>query len=267
MQQHRILLTGAAGNLGRELRRRLAGRFAVLRVSDLAEMAPAGPGEEVIRCDLANAEQVMRLCTGMDAIIHLGGQSVEADWPRVLQANIIGAINLFEAARLTGVERVLFASSNHVVGLYPRSRHFDHAITPLRPDSRYGASKAFGEDLAALYAYKHGIKAFCMRIGSCTEKPLNRRMLSTWLSFGDFERLIDTGLHGAYQFEIVYGQSRNDRGWWDNSNAFRLGFDPQDNAEAYAAEVEMKISGDPLDDDFQGGPFVPPDFSGDHGLL
>src|SRR5512147_1972829 len=162
MSHHRILITGAAGNLGRVLRERLRGSFPVLRLSDRAEMAPAEAGEEVVRCDLADAEATQRLCAGVDAILHFGGRSLEGSWPEVLGPNIVGAINLWEGARLAGVERIIFASSNHVVGLYRRSETLDHHVTP-RPDGRYGLSKAFGEDLAALYAYKHGIKAFCMR--------------------------------------------------------------------------------------------------------
>ncbi len=266
MTIQRILLTGAAGNLGRVLRAQLRGRFALVRVSDIGEMAPVEAGEEVVRCDLSDAEATQRLCTGIDAILHFGAQSTEAPWPAILAANIAGSINLWEAARLAGVERVLFASSNHVVGLYRRTEHFDHRVMP-RPDGRYGVSKAFGEDLASLYAMKHGVKAFCMRIGSCFERPTNARMLSTWLSFADLDRLIRVGLTADYLFEIVYGQSRNTRVWWDNSNAYRLGYDPQDNAEAYAGEVEGKVSGNPLEEDFQGGGFVSPDFSADPGKL
>jgi uronate dehydrogenase len=102
-----------------------------------------------------------------------------------------------------------------------------------------------------------------MRIGSCFEKPTNCRMLSTWLSFPDFERLVRVGLTADYLFEIVYGQSRNTRTFWDNSNAIRLGYDPQDDAEGFAAAVENKITGNPLSDELQGGDFVPPDFSGE----
>jgi uronate dehydrogenase len=262
MALQRVLITGAAGNLGRVLRERLRGAFPVLRLSDRDAMAPAQAGEEVVRCDLADAEATRQLCEGVDAILHFGGRSLEGSWPEILSANIVGGINLWEGARLAGVKRVVFASSNHVVGLYRRTEKFDHTVMP-RPDGRYGISKAFGEDLASLYAYKHGIKSFCMRIGSCFEKPTNRRMLSTWLSFADFERLIRVGLTADYLFEIVYGQSRNTRAFWDNSNAYRLGYDPQDNAEAFAAEVESKVSGNPLSDELQGGDFVPPDFSGD----
>jgi len=262
MAIRRLLITGAAGNLGKVLRQRFRGVTPILRLSDRDEMTPAEAGEEVVRCDLADAEATQRLCEGVDAILHFGGRSLEGSWPEVLAPNIIGAINLWEGARLAGVERIVFASSNHVVGLYRRSEHFDHRVTP-RPDGRYGLSKAFGEDLASLYAYKHGIKAFCMRIGSCFGNPSNQRMLSTWLSYDDFERLVRVGLEADYLFEIVYGQSRNTRAFWDNSNAYRLGYDPQDNAEVFAAEVEGKVSGNPVSDELQGGDFVPPDFSGD----
>jgi uronate dehydrogenase len=266
MTHQRILITGAAGNLGRVLRERLRGSFPILRLSDRAEMAPAEAGEEVVRCDLADAEAAQRLCEGVDAILHFGGRSLEGSWPEVLGPYIVGAINLWEGARLAGVERIIFASSNHVVGLYRRSETLDHRAAP-RPDGRYGLSKAFGEDLASLYAYKHGVKAFCMRIGSCFGSPSNKRMLSTWLSFPDFERLVRVGLSADYLFEIVYGQSRNTRAFWDNSNACRLGYDPQDNAEVFAAAVEGKVSGNPVSDELQGGDFVPPDFSGDLAKL
>ena len=266
MSIERLLITGAAGNLGRVLRQRFRGAFPAIRLSDRDAMEQAEPGEEVVRCDLSDAEATKRLCEGVDAILHFGGRSLEGSWPEITSANITGAINLWEGARLAGVERVVFASSNHVIGLYRRSARFDHTVMP-RPDGRYGLSKAFGEDLASLYAMKHGIKGFCIRIGSCFEKPSNARMLSTWLSFGDFERLIQVGLSADYLFEIVYGQSRNTRAWWDNGNAYRLGYDPRDDAEVFAAELEGKVSGDPLNEAFQGGQFVPPDFSGDPSKL
>jgi uronate dehydrogenase len=261
----RLLITGAAGNLGRVLRARLAGAFPRLRLSDIAEMAPAGAGEEVVRCDLGDGEATAALCREVDAIVHLGGRSTEAPWPEIQRTNICGAVNLWEAARLAGVRRIIFASSNHVVGLYRRSQSLDHRVQP-RPDSRYGLAKAFGEDLAALYALKHGISALCIRIGTCVPRPSNARMLSTWLSHGDFEQLIRIGLTADYRFEIVYGISRNRRAWWDNSNAYRLGYAPQDDAEAYAAELAGRTNADPLAERFQGGDFVPPDFTGDPEL-
>ncbi len=262
MSIKRLLITGAAGGLGKEMRRHLAGLYPVIRLSDIAAMAPAGKAEEVVQCDLADAGAVDALCRDVDAVLHLGGQSVEGDWPRVLNANLIGAINLYEAARKAGAQRVLFASSNHAVGLHRRSERLDHTA-PCRPDTRYGLSKAFGEDLATYYAYKHGIKGFSMRIGSCFPEPVNRRMLSTWMSYDDFTRLIQVGLTADYTCEIVYGISRNTRAWWDNGNAYRLGYDPQDDSERFAAKVGDIVSDDPLEEAFVGGSYVKPDFTGD----
>jgi uronate dehydrogenase len=262
MTINRLLITGAAGALGSDLRRRFAGQFPIVRLSDVAPMGPAGAGEEVMPCDLADAAATAALCRDVDAIVHLGGVSREADWPRIMAANIQGAVNLWEGARMAGVDRVLFASSNHAIGLYRRSQTIDHTAPP-RPDSRYGLSKAFGEDTANLYAYKHGVRGFCMRIGSCFPKVTNARALSTWLSYPDFERLVRVGLTADYVFEIVYGVSRNTRSWWNNANAYRLGYDPQDNAEDFAPEFERVRGDKPLDEEFQGGSYTSPDFIGD----
>lgn len=261
-----VLVTGAAGALGRQLRTRLAGKFALLRLSDIAPMEPAGAGEEVVQLDLADEAGVAALCEGIDAIVHLGGQSVEAPWPVVYKANLLGAIHLYEGARKAGVDRVLFASSNHAVGLWPRATRIDHKAPP-RPDGRYGLSKAFGEDLANLYAYKHGVRGFCMRIGSCFPEPTNERTLWTWLSYDDFERLVMVGLSAEYVYEIVYGVSRNTRSFWDNSNAFRLGYDPQDDAERFAEAVGQIAQANALDEKYMGGGFVTPDFSGDESRI
>lgn len=258
----RILITGAAGRLGTALRTRLAGEFALLRLSDRVAIGDVGPGEQAVTCQLADADGVAALCDGMDAVIHLGGQPNEADWATVHASNIAGAINLWEGARRHGVDRVLFASSNHAIGLHRRTTRLDHQ-SPPRPDGRYGLSKAFGEDLAALYAYKFGVRGFCMRIGTCFPEPMNARALSTWQSFDDFARLCRVGLTAEYTFEIVYGVSRNTRSWWDNSNAYRLGYDPQDDAEVFAAKVGHIGAPDAIDATFQGGSFASSEFVGD----
>jgi uronate dehydrogenase len=262
----RLLITGAAGGLGRELRRRFHGTVPHLRLSDIAEMAPARAGEEVIRCDLADGPAVEAICRGVDAIIHLGGISREAPWEQMLPASIAGAVNLWEGARKAGVERVLFASSNHAVGFYRRSQTIDHTVV-CRPDSRYGLSKAFGEDLASLYAYKFSVKAFCMRIGSCFPEPVNERMMNMWLSYDDFERLVRVGLTADYTFEIVYGASANSRGFWDNGRALELGYKPQDNAEIFAAKVGHIRQANEIDETFQGGMFCSPEMTADPGKI
>lgn len=266
MTYNRVLLTGAAGHLGRELRRRLAGRFPVLRLSDVADMEAAGPGEEVVRCDLSNAAAVAELCRDVDVILHFGGRSNEDDWGTILSANIAGAVNLWEAARQAGVKRIVFASSNHVIGLYRRSTRIDHRA-PAAPDSRYGLSKAFGEDLAALHAYKYGIAALCIRIGSSFAEPADARQLSTWLSFGDLIRIIEVGLEADYLFEIVYGVSDNAAGWWDNSNATRLGYRPDDSADRFATALAGKTSSDPVAELAQGGAFASNEFDGNPDAL
>jgi uronate dehydrogenase len=248
----RVLLTGAAGRLGAVLRQRLAGRFDLLRVADIADLVGAGPGEEIARFDLADADAAFRACAGIDAIIHFGGCPREEKWEALVPANLVGVVNIFEAARRQGVDRVLFASSNHATGLYRRTVRLDHA-SPARPDGRYGITKAFGEDMAYAYAWKYGVRGFCMRIGQFAAAPTNLRALAVWLSHGDLERLVMTGLRADYVYEIVYGASRNSRAWWDNSRAFALGYDPQDDAEAFAADVEAAaVPGDPVAAELQG---------------
>lgn len=261
MATKRVLITGAAGALGKELRRRLYGRYPLVRLSDMNAMEPARKGEEVAQCDLADAFAVDRICEGIDAIVHLGGQSVEAPWERVIQSNLIGCINLYEGARKAGVDRVIFASSNHAIGFYHRRQRLDHN-SAAKPDSRYGVSKAFGEDLSRYYASKHGIRGLCLRIGSCFPKPINARFLSTWLSYDDFERLIEVGLNADYIYEIAYGVSNNTRSWWDNSRIEALGYRPKDNAETYAKEVEGIVMDNPIDEAHHGGQYCSPDFSG-----
>ena len=261
----RVLVTGAAGGIGRRLRADLAGIYPLLRLTDRTPLEPPGPGEEVVLADLADLAACERMCEGIDGIVHLGGQSLEADWETVLQANIAGCYNLFEAARRQGVQRVVFASTNHVAGFYPRTTRIDHQAPP-RTDSRYGLSKAFGEALGRLYADKHGLRVLCIRIGHFADRPTDRRRLSIWISPRDFRQLVRIGLeHPDLHFEVVYGASESDRAWWDNANAYRLGYRPEDESEPYAAELIAAETGplDPVAERFQGGPFCAEEFSGD----
>lgn len=262
MSINRLLITGAGGVLGKVARGHYKGKFPNLRLSDRVEMEPAGDGEEIVRCDLIERDAVEKMLDGVDAVIHFGGQSVEADWDTVIESNLIGAVNVFEGARKAGVERIIFASSNHAIGMHARANTIDHACEP-RPDSRYGLSKAFGEDLGRLYAYKHGIRSMNIRIGSCFPKPFDARSLASWLSFRDLCQLLDIGLNADYQFEIVYGVSNNPESWWDNCNAERFGYEPLDTAEDYRAEVEQMTFDDPVGETLQGGMFAAEEFSGD----
>jgi uronate dehydrogenase len=261
----RVLITGAAGAIGRHLREDIRGLYPIVRLSDRGPVEPAREGEEVVAAELSDLAACEAMCAGVDGIVHLGGQAIEADWNTVLQANIVGAYNLFEAARRQGVRRVVFATTNHVIGFYRRTQRIDHQVPP-RPDSRYGLSKAFGEALGRLYADKHGLRVLNIRIGNYGERPLDRRRLSIWISPRDFLQLVRIGLeHPELHHEVVYGASENDRTWWDNANAYRLGYRPQDESEPFAAEV-LADEPEPTDmvaELFQGGPFCSAEFTGD----
>ena len=167
---NRLLLTGAAGGLGTVLRQRLKPFCATLRLSDIADLGPAGAGEELVRCDLADARAVDSLLQEVDAVVHMGGVSVEGPWAPILAANIVGVHNLYEAARRHGVKRVVFASSNHAIGFYPQGKVIGTDIS-LRPDGNYGISKAFGENLSRFYFDRYGIETVCLRIGSSFPAP------------------------------------------------------------------------------------------------
>ena len=261
-QFNRLLLTGAAGALGRELRTSLKPLTASLRVSDIAAMAAAGANEEVVQCDLANEAGVHALLAGVDAVVHMGGISVEGPWLPILAANIIGLHNLYEGARIHGVKRIIFASSNHAIGFNPRSRRID-AHDPLRPDGNYGVSKAFGESLSRFYWDRYGLETVCLRIGSSFPEPKDRRMLITWLSYADMSELVRCALTAPrVEHTIVFGTSANQsadgNSWWDNQHAAHLGFVPKDSAEPFRARMEALPPLDPNDpaERFQGGGYV-----------
>ncbi len=264
---NRVLITGAAGDIGGRLRRLLTGAYPVLRLSDIEPIADSAPdsapdsaaAEEIDRTDLTDLEAVTELCRGVDGIVHLGGFAQESSWEVILKSNIIGTYNLFEAARRQGVKRAIFASSNHAVGFYRRDQTIGPDVTPL-PDSHYGVSKAFGESLGALYSHKHGLEVLCIRIGNVNDRPIDKRRLSIWISPRDLAQLVRIGLdHPDLGFKIVYGASDNARGWWDNSIASDLGYRPQDRAEDFAAEVlaaEPPAQASDPSELYQGGTFV-----------
>ncbi len=255
----RLLLTGAAGGLGKELRLRLKPFAEVIRLSDIAPMAPAsGAEEEVVVCDLSDKAAVDALVSGCDAIVHLGGVSVERPFEEVLEGNIRGVFHVYEAARRHNAKRIVFASSNHTIGFYKQDETID-ADVRKRPDGYYGLSKSFGEDMAQFYFDRYGIETVSIRIGSSFPKPHNRRMMSTWLSYRDLTALIEKSLFTPdVKHTIVYGMSANRDVWWDNSQAAHLGFVPQDTSEVFRAEIEAQPPVEPSDPNaiYQGGGFT-----------
>lgn len=256
---NKLLLTGAAGGLGKVLRETLKPYCDVIRLSDKATMDPAKDGEEVVQVDLANAADVHAMVEGCDAIIHLGGISVEAPFEAIMQSNILGTYNVYEAARKHGVKRVVFASSNHVMGFYKQSETLK-VDTPPRPDGYYGLSKAYGEDLSRYYFDRYGIETVCVRIGSSFLKPRDRRMLCTWLSYDDLLRLVVASLTApAVGHSIIYGVSNNPVTWVDNSGSRHIGYNPQDSSVIFRDEIYASTSAPDLTDPaaiYQGGAFV-----------
>jgi uronate dehydrogenase len=261
----KVLLTGAAGGVGTRLRKLLAPIYPDLVLSDIKTPGDLQPGETFIAADLSNLSAVERICEGVEGIIHLGGFSVEGPWETILQANIIGLYNTYEAARRQGVRRIVFASSNHAVGFYRRDEKIGPDVT-VRPDSRYGVSKAFGEALGALYADKYGLEVFNIRIGNVDDKPVDARRLAIWLQPEDLVQLIRIGLeHPDVRYEVVYGASDNVRAWWDNSRAQALGYKPTGRSEDhvdFAMERQKQTGPDPIGDIFQGGTFCSQEYAG-----
>ena len=249
-----LLITGAAGRIGSFVRPELRAKYA-LRLSDIQPIRDLAPNESFMKADLTKMADMLRVTKGVDAVLHLGGQSGEADWDPILQANIVGFYNTLEAARRNGVRRFLVATSNHAVGFYRCDQTIDHRVYP-KPDSRYGVSKVFNEALASLYADRYGMEMFCMRIGNVNRAPIDRRRLAIWISGRDMAQLVTIGIeHPGLQFEIVYGISNNPRAWFDNSNAFRMGYRPQDSSESHAEDI-LRMSAPPTSapaDVFQGG--------------
>lgn len=268
MQAKRILITGAAGQIGVALRHGLRGSYALLRLSDIAPLGAAQAGEEICSADLRDMAALEASMQGIDCIVHLGGVSVEDSWEKVLPANIEGCYNVFEAARRCGVKRVIFASSNHAIGFHRRERFIDNTVLP-RPDSRYGVSKVFGEAVGRLYADKHGLSVACLRIGTfrTPDRPDEARQLLTWISHRDMVQLVRRCIdYPDYHFIVAYGVSNNLRSRWDNSNVKFLGYRPEDDSEAFAAEIFARgIKENEIAAQFHGGFYCPMEFSGDTG--
>lgn len=256
---NKLLLTGAAGIVGSALRPLLTDLAETVVLSDISEITDLAAHETFVQCDVADEAAVAHLVKGVNGIIHLGGISIEKPFELILEGNIRGAYNLFEAARKAGRPRIIFASSNHVVGFYRRDERLDTTVLP-RPDSLYGVSKAFGENLASYYFDKFGQECLSVRIGSCFPEPQNPRMLTTWLAVEDFAELCARAFTAArIGHTIIYGASANDESWWDNRHVAFLGWQPKHSSAKWrarvlaAAEPEDPASREVI---YQGGGFA-----------
>ncbi len=246
MQPKCLLLTGAAGEIGRVLRPALRGVAEKLRWHDLRAIEDAAQDEEVMRGDLTVPGAAETATEGVDCVIHLAGipRETGATPDEILAANVVGTHLLFEAARRARVRRFIFASSNHVIGFYRAERPVG-TLEPPRPDGHYAVSKVFGEAMGRLYADKHGMEIVALRIGAFRERPGNARELGAWISHRDMAQLARCCVQAPpFHFLVLYGVSANRRALWGGDAAARahIGYAPQDDADAFAAELEGKAT-------------------------
>lgn len=256
----KIVLTGAAGSLGSALREPLARMCgALLSVDVRPAPGPLAANETWAVADCAEMEQVTPLMEGAEIVVHFAAIPDERSFEELLRPNFLSSYVIWEAAHRAGARRVVYASSVHAVGLWETNAGID-AEAAHRPDTFYGLSKCFTEDLARLYWEKRGLEAVCLRIFSATERPQNPRALGTWLSRGDLVQLVERSVDSPTTgFCVVYGLSANDRAPVSNARAAFLGYRPKDNAEDFAAGVLARAAPPDPRDLAQmrlGGPFA-----------
>jgi uronate dehydrogenase len=262
-----VLLTGAAGNLGRMLARELGAAGWTLRLTDILPFPdPLPAGARFVKADLSDGLAIARMAEGCGAILHFGGVSVERPFEEVLGPNLRGLYHVYEAARREGrAGRLRLLESFHRLPRRPKPGAND-ALLPLdcahRPDGYYGLSKAYGELMGRMYWDKHGVENVNLRIGSCFPKPVNARMLSTWLSYADLARLVQRCvLADRVGHAVIWGASKNPATFWGEDHRDRIGWQPEDSAEAHRAEVGHIVSDDPVEERYQGGSYCSMEYS------
>ncbi len=255
-----LLLTGAAGFLGRHLTAHFAGKTGRLVLSDLVVPDDLPDGVEWRQADLGDREAVLAMAQGVEAILHFGALSTEHSFEEILHANLRGTYHVFEAAREQRA-RVIFASSNHAIGYYERSQRLD-VLDPPAPDGFYGLSKAYGELLARTYWMKHGVESACIRIGSAVPAPRDARNLSSWFALPDLVAMIEACLRvPSLGCRLLWGVSDNRRGWWQGDDREGLSLPAFDDAERFAHELEKKVTDSPISERYQGGSFASDGYS------
>lgn len=229
----RVLLTGAAGAIGTALRNGLRSTWRHLRLTDIRPMRDLANNEEAIVADVGDRDVLERMMQDVRAVVHLAGVIGNYTLEDLFRVNARGLFDVFESARLAGVERIIFASSNHAFGCYSITENVSPALPP-RPDSLYGVFKVWGETMLRNYYDRHGIRSVSLRIGTYRPEPIDQRSLATWLSPRDIAHLVDVSLrHPDPGCMIVNGYSNNTRLKTHDPNWATLGYQPRDNAEDY----------------------------------
>lgn len=231
----KILLTGAAGNIGMSLYQHLKNYYN-FRCLDIK---PVPEAEEAIAANITDFKAVQSAMHDIDAVIHLAANpNINQSWEDVYTSGIAGTYNIFEAARQAGITKIIYASTNHVSGW--REIEGEKMIVPdlpARPDSLYAIGKAFGEALGCFFVDQYKMSVICLRIGSFVNKPEGLtpgdRLLKTWCSPRDLSQLVQRSIDCEnLGFQVFYGVSGNTNRFWDISNATELiGYQPEDNAQ------------------------------------
>jgi len=239
MSRKKLFITGAAGNVGSALRRYLRDRydFRLLFHSNVPEVEQ---GDEVVVSDLSDFASMVEAGAGIDAIVHLGIATGKRGLTRsrhnqmIMETNVQGTYNIFESARINNVPKVIFASTNHVTGFYEKEGSVSRPNLPVRPDSMYGVSKAYGEALGRFYYDAHGMSVYCIRIANFPNTDEANRQYETgmnrWLSSRDMAELTHCCMEAPHpQFGIFYATSKGGELKWDMVNAKEMiGWEPQD---------------------------------------
>ena len=258
----KIVLTGAAGKLGRRMRGPLAQICHELVVSDVVALAAEATNETAVQCDLTDPAAVDALLEGADSVVHFAGYPREANWSTIIPANIVSVTHLWESALKHGVRRIVYASTNHVVGMHPVNQHIG-VNAEIKCDSRYGVSKAFTEIMARFYYEKFGLESLGIRIGRCEDRATDERMLSTWIHPEDLASIVKLGISATVRADVVYGVSNNTRGWCSNPGKDVFAYEPRHSAEDFAQAILAQGGGASATWPLQGGPFAMQDYVGD----
>lgn len=233
--RQRVLITGAAGRIGSDLAQRLRDDYD-LRLLYHHTVPSDPPVEDWSQADTSSVEALLPVLQGIDAVVHMAADpSTRGPWESVLPNNIIATYNLFEAARQAGVRRIVFASTNHVMGMYDRDAQWPiYADQPVRPDSLYGVSKAFGENLGRFYYDQYGLSVICLRIGWMLPEPRDAISRWMWLSPRDCAQAVSRALETDLGYGVFYAISANSNRHWDITKTIELlGYRPEDDAERF----------------------------------
>ena len=238
-EKKRVLITGAAGRIGSSLAESLKDTYS-LRLHYHHTVPENPPVDDIVIADVADYDAIAKGMEGIDAVVHMAADpSTRATWESVRDKNISGTYNVYESARQAGVKKVVFASTNHVMGMYDRDGQWPiYANQPVRPDSLYGVSKAFGEALGRHYTDQYGLSVICLRIGWFLQRPKDEIGLWMWLSPRDCADVVSCAIESPLNYGVFYAISRNSRRHWDITETMeKLGYRPQDDAEIYAEEI------------------------------